>query len=127
MKRLILAAMLLSSCAMPALAEVQEFSNTLTVTWDKPTKRLNGLSLTDQELSHYDVKFIFSGNEVDYRVDHPKTELSHVLTVKGNHCATVRAVDSDGLYSPWADQVCIDVTSPPQKLIIRFITGANNE
>ena len=118
MKRFILAAMLL---ATPALAEVQEFSTPLTAKWDAPTKRLNGLPLEDGALSHYDIKFSFKDSAVDYRVDHPNTEHSHVLTTVGNHCATVRAVDVTGQESPWADRVCIDVNSPPQKLIIRFV------
>jgi hypothetical protein len=58
---------------------------------------------------------------VDYRVDVPATEHTHLLTKVGEHCVVIRAVDTNGLASPWADQVCVNVQSPPQKMIIRFV------
>jgi hypothetical protein len=102
-----------------ATAEVVDFSRTLTVKWDAPTARLDGAPLTEDELSKYELE------HGDNAFDVPSTATSYDLIVSrtGEHCVRIRAVDTDGLVSPWSDQACIMIKAPPMKIRIWFDVG----
>lgn len=98
--------------------ETLEFARVISVTWGAPTQRLNGAPLSVDELSHYELIVKDAAGQHSYRIANTATGADHIIAAVGDHCAVIRAIDTDGLASPWTEQACKMVSSGPGRMTL---------
>lgn len=107
--------LLLTLLLLPTIAySAAQYSRTLGYQWDAPTERLDGTPLEPNELAGYELDHNGTIHQTT------ATEIDIVITQTGEHCARVRASDTDGQWSPWSDKLCTMIKAAPAKMIIRF-------
>lgn len=100
--------------------ETLEFARILTFTWDAPARRMNGTPLDIDELAQYEIVVKDSRTQHRYTVAGTATSTEHIIAAVGEHCGVIRAIDTDGLASPWSDQACRTIRSGPGRITLRL-------
>lgn len=94
------------------------FMQVVTYAWETPTQRMNGVPLHIDELSHYDLIIKDVNRQHAYKIPSPANQADHIIAAIGEHCAVIRAVDTDGRESPWSKPVCDSVSSGPARITL---------
>ena len=97
-------------------AEVVDYSRTLTLKWEAPTKRMDGAPLTEDELLRYDIEF----HGETYTAKPTANHYDVIVSSPGLYCAKIKAVDTDNLSSPWSEPACLAIRHAPAKIRIWF-------
>jgi hypothetical protein len=74
--------------------------------------------LDPKELSHYELILKDNARQHPYTIASTETSAEHIVAAVGEHCAVIRAVDSDGLPSPWSEQACKTLRSGPARMTL---------
>jgi hypothetical protein len=93
-----------------------QYSRTLTLKWEAPTKRLDGTPLAEDELLRYDIEF----NGEAYTAKPTANHYDVIVNDPGLYCAKIKAVDTENLSSPWSEPACLAIRHAPAKIRIWF-------
>jgi hypothetical protein len=92
---------------MPALVLAEA---TVLMSWEAPTERENGETLTMDELASYEAE---CGGETVLTLDDGAATSAEVALAFGRHDCRIRVTDTDGLVSRWSDTVTVVVNASP--------------
>jgi hypothetical protein len=97
-------------------AEVVDYSRTLTLKWDAPTKRMDGTPMELSEILRYDIEF----HGETYTAKPSATHYDVLVSAPGLYCAKIKTVDTNSLESPWSEPACLAIRHAPAKIRIWF-------
>lgn len=97
--------------AVPAQADT-----TFTLTWDTPTKRVDGTPLPVTDIKEYDLRHNAPGmTQWQAMPSHPVSvnQTTFVAKTPGEYCFQIRTEDTAGRKSTYTASVCAQYTSEP--------------